>query len=166
MRTEKQYGYLVGVGYVPINKYPGIAFYIQSPHCDAFSLAQAMDAFITECINIIDEITTEQWLHLQQGLANQLLEKDHNLRIKSQRFWASICNKDYSFKQKELLLQAVMKLTISDVKHFVSSSLVNACKPDRIILYSNNDLLNIAAQPKGGVIEEVNDFIKTCKIKY
>ena len=38
MRTEKQYGYLVGVGYIPINRYPGIAFYIQSPHTEAEKL--------------------------------------------------------------------------------------------------------------------------------
>ena len=56
MRTEKQYGYLVGVGYVPINSYPGIAFYIQSPHCDAFTLAQAMDKFISDTITILDDI--------------------------------------------------------------------------------------------------------------
>ena len=56
MRTNKQYGYLVGVGYVPINRYPGIAFYIQSPHTDAITLTQAIDDFISQSVESIESI--------------------------------------------------------------------------------------------------------------
>jgi secreted Zn-dependent insulinase-like peptidase len=166
MRTEKQYGYLVGVGYVPINSYPGIAFYIQSPHCDAFTLATAMDEFISNSISIIDDIADEQWQHLQQGLASQLQEKDHNLRIKSQRFWAAICNKDETFKQKENLLEAVLTLTLAQVKNFVTQFLVRNCQPDRFILYSQSDLLEQAQKPKGEIITDIDAFIKASPLKY
>ena len=56
MRTEKQYGYLVGVGYVPINRYPGIAFYIQSPHTSAITLTKAIDEFITNSLASLNTI--------------------------------------------------------------------------------------------------------------
>jgi secreted Zn-dependent insulinase-like peptidase len=166
MRTEKQYGYLVGVGYVPINSYPGIAFYIQSPHCDAFTLAKAMDEFISNSVSILDDISDEQWQHLMQGLASQLQEKDHNLRIKSQRFWAAICNKDEEFAHKENLLEAVLNLTLSQVKTFVKSSLVNACQPDRYILYSQSNLLEQAQKPSGEIIIDMAGFVKDSPIKY
>jgi len=166
MRTERQYGYLVGVGYVPINSYPGIAFYIQSPHCDAYTLAHAMDEFISDCITVLDEMETDQWQHLMQGLASQLQEKDHNLRIKSQRFWAAICNKDEAFKQKENLLQAVLNLTLGQVKTFVKSQLVSACQPDRFILYSQSDVLELSQKPNGDLITDIDDFIKGCPVKY
>ena len=166
MRTEKQYGYLVGVGYVPINSYPGIAFYIQSPHCDAFTLAHAMDEFISDSITVLDDIGAEQWQHLMQGLASQLQEKDHNLRIKSQRFWAAICDKDEEFKQKENLLEAVLNLTLAQVKTFVKSSLVNSCQPDRFVLYSQSDLLAQAQKPSGKIITDIDAFIKASPLKY
>jgi len=166
MRTERQYGYLVGVGYVPINSYPGIAFYIQSPHCDAYTLAHAMDEFISDSITVLDEMDTDQWQHLMQGLASQLQEKDHNLRIKSQRFWAAICNKDEKFKQKENLLQAVLNLMLAQVKTFVKSHLVSACQPDRFILYSQSDLLEQAQKPKGEIITDIEAFVKASAIKY
>ncbi|PKI18005.1 insulinase family protein [Colwellia sp. 12G3] len=166
MRTEKQYGYLVGVGYVPINSYPGIAFYIQSPHCDAFTLAQAMDEFISDSVSVLDEMGDEQWQHLMQGLASQLQEKDHNLRIKSQRFWAAICNKDEEFTHKENLLEAVLNLTLAQVKTFVKSSLVSACQPDRFILYSQSDLLEQAQKPDGETITDIEAFVKASPIKY
>ena len=166
MRTEKQYGYLVGVGYVPINRYPGIAFYIQSPHCDAFTLAKAMDEFISDSINVLDDISSEQWQHLLHGLSSQLQEKDHNLRIKSQRFWAAICNKDEEFQQKENLLLAVLDLTLAQVKSFVKNSLVSACQPDRFVLYSQSDLLQQENKPKGEIITDIAAFIKACPIKF
>ena len=101
-----------------------------------------------------------------QGLASQLQEKDHNLRIKSQRFWAAICNKDEEFKQKDNLLQAVLNLTLARVKTFVKTSLVSACQPDRFILYSQSDLLTQAQKPTGEIITDIEVFIKTSPIKY
>ena len=162
MRTEKQYGYLVGVGYVPINRYPGIAFYIQSPQYDAFTLARAMDDFINESIAVFDEITEEQWQHLSRGLASQM----QNLRIKSQRFWAAICNKDDSFIHKEKLLAALLELTLEQVKQFVKESLVTVCKPDRFILYSDSDELDINGKPAGNVITDIDKFINSSPKKY
>ncbi|MBU2871255.1 insulinase family protein [Colwellia sp. E2M01] len=166
MRTEKQYGYLVGVGYVPINNYPGIALYIQSPHCDAYQLATAMDSFINEVLLELDNISTEQWQHLQQGLASQLQEVDNNLRIRSQRFWGAICNKDITFKKKENLLQTLLTLDLAQIKTFVKSHLIPNCKPDRFILYSQTDELEQEQQPKGNIINDIDEFIKESSLKY
>jgi secreted Zn-dependent insulinase-like peptidase len=166
MRTEKQYGYLVGVGYVPINRYPGIAFYIQSPHCDPYKLANAMDEFINDSLTMLDDIQTQEWQHLLQGLAGQLQEKDHNLRIKSQRFWAAICNKDDDFTDKEKLLNAMLSLTLTQVKNFVEEKLITACKPDRFILYSHVDELEQSLKPIGIEISDINGFIASSTKKY
>jgi len=134
MRTEKQYGYLVGVGYVPINRYPGIAFYIQSPHTDSQSLVVAMDEFIEQCQTALQDMSEDDWRHLQHGLAGQLQEKDASLRIKSQRFWAAICNKDNEFSHKDELINAIMTLTLADIITFISTLLVKSSTPDRITL--------------------------------
>ena len=171
MRTEKQYGYLVGVGYVPINRYPGIAFYIQSPHTDAIALTKAIDEFITDSLALLTEISDENWLHLIHGLAGQLQEKDNNLRIKSQRFWAAICNKDLTFTHKEQLVTAILALSLEQVKNFIKNQLMTAANPDRIILSSMN-IVNSAVNQQlkddlnGEIISERNDFIEKSKRKY
>lgn len=136
MRTDKQYGYLVGVGYVPINRYPGIAFYIQSPHTDAIALTKAIDEFVSNSLETIKELTKDEWSHLINGLAGQLQEKDNNLRIKSQRFWAAICNKDIHFTNKKKLVEAISTLTFEDVVTFIKKQLMTLSIPDRIILMS------------------------------
>ena len=171
MRTEKQYGYLVGVGYVPINRYPGIAFYIQSPHTDAIVLTKAIDDFITDSLEMLKELNDENWSHLINGLAGQLQEKDNNLRIKSQRFWAAICNKDLQFSHKEQLVDAILSLEFEQVKNFIKNQLMASANPDRIILTSMpiNDLKltkKIQSELNGKSISKVNDFIKKSKRKY
>jgi insulysin len=118
VRTKKQYGYLVGVGFIPINCYSGIAFYIQSPHTDSVTVTEAMNNFIARTNNYITNLPTEHWQHLQFGLASQLQEKDINLRIKSQRYWAAICNKEASFDQKQKLIAMIKAISISNVAEF------------------------------------------------
>ena len=171
MRTEKQYGYLVGVGYVPINRYPGIAFYIQSPHTDAIALTQAIDEFITNSLDMLTEINDENWLHLINGLAGQLQEKDNNLRIKSQRFWAAICNNDLTFSHREQLVSAILALSFKQVENFIKDQLMIATTPDRIILASMEKITTVVAQKiedelNGDIISEPNDFIEKSKRKY
>jgi len=175
MRTEKQYGYIVGVGYVPINRYPGIAFYIQSPHTDSVALVEIMDEFISDCLTFLDDISLDDWQELTQGLAGQLQEKDQNLRIKSQRFWAAICNQDNLFIHKEQLLNEILSLTLPQVKEFISDKLMPENKPDRVILYSQNneaqDQEECSAKPfqpqqLAGKIVKADDLTKKSKRKY
>jgi secreted Zn-dependent insulinase-like peptidase len=171
MRTEKQYGYLVGVGYVPINRYPGIAFYIQSPHTDSIALTKAIDEFITNSLEMLTEISDKNWLHLIHGLAGQLQEKDNNLRIKSQRFWAAICNKDLTFSHKEQLVTAILALNFKQVKNFIKDKLMTLTNPDRIILSSMEHInltitKNMQHALKGKIINKTNDFKEKSKRKY
>ena len=171
MRTEKQYGYLVGVGYVPINRYPGIAFYIQSPHTDAIALTKAIDEFITDSIKMLSEISDDNWLNLISGLAGQLQEKDNNLRIKSQRYWAAICNNDLTFSHREQLVSAILALKLTQVKDFITGQLMTTANPDRIILSSMESITTVLAENieyelNGEIISKPNDFREKSTRKY
>ena len=139
MRTEKQYGYLVGVGYVPIHSYPGIAFYIQSPHTPADKLMSAMDEFIENYQALLQEMTEQEWQQLQMGLAGQLQEKDTSLRIRSQRFWAAICNGDLEFSQKQQVISALLALTFDDILAFIKQVLIKTASTERINFLSFPD---------------------------
>ena len=170
IRNEKQYGYLVGVGYVPINRYPGIAFYIQSPDTDGITLMESIDEFITQSLEIINELTDNDWSQLIQGLAGQLREKDNNLRIKSQRFWAAICNKDIMFNHKEQLVKSILSIELKEVRQFISDQLMKASSPDRLTLISYQTEEALISQKmqfalKNDKLIKPNDFIKKNKRK-
>lgn len=174
MRTEKQYGYLVGVGYVPINRYPGIAFYIQSPHTDAITLSTAIDLFVSQCAKQLKAMSSLEWDNLTTGLASQLQEKDQSLRIKSQRFWASICNKDTAFEQKSLLLETIQSLKLAQAIDFINNKLANKTSQDKLMLLSVkqdkpatcNDIKSFASTINGKIISNCDDFIKKSKRKF
>ena len=167
MRTEKQYGYLVGVGFIPINRYPGIAFYIQSPHTDSVTLTKAMDDYIARSNNYITNLPAEHWQHLQFGLASQLQEKDSNLRIKSQRYWAAICNKEASFSQKQKLISIIESLSITDVAEFLQQNFHGTESKDRLSLLSYENSVQLEAMAKNITINEnIETLLKKCQRKY
>ncbi len=165
MRTEKQYGYLVGVGYIPINRYPGIAFYIQSPHTSALNLRTAINHFISNALNFISTTTEQDWQHIKQGLAGQLQEKDTSLRVKSQRFWLSICNEDYQFDRKEKLISAILSTPLKAITHYLTTVLSNYETADRITLISLkneqeiSDNINLNNKTK-----QISDFLQLKRI--
>jgi secreted Zn-dependent insulinase-like peptidase len=166
MRTEKQFGYLVGVGFIPINRYPGIAFYIQSPDTDADTLVTEINGFINSAQENLSLLSNEDWQNIQQGLASQLQEKDASLRIKSQRFWASICNKETSFNEKQQLINVILSLTTNDISEFFTQQLMVNDKADRITLSSYQESTE---ENKTNILhhnEKIKKTLKNCQRKY
>lgn len=172
MRTEKQYGYLVNVGYIPINRYPGMAFYIQSPNVEPDVLVNEINSFIEHWRSKVAKIPEEQWQFLKQGLAGQLMEKDTSLRIKSQRFWGAICNQDFEFNHKQKMIDTILNVQRSDLEALITE---NQKQPNdseyrnRITLVSSlQDVttFNTNTTLSGQVIANCDEFTKNCKRKY
>ena len=167
MRTEKQFGYLVGVGFVPINRYPGIAFYIQSPHTSSLQLMSAIDDFIIRSNELLSDMSLDDWQHLQHGLSSQLQEKDSSLRIKSQRFWAAISNDEQDFNKKAQLIKAIQALSLDDIKNFIHQSLMSTQAPDRLNLMSFKCQQDLAIFKENiNVIENIEEIADICQRKY
>ncbi len=125
LRTEKQLGYLVGTGYVPLNRYPGLALYIQSPNNSSNSLHHEIIAFCQTFSAELAAITPEQWHKMQHGLITQVIEKDSNLRVTSQRFWMGIGNKDPLFDERDQVASQISQLTPADLHQFAQTILID-----------------------------------------
>ncbi|WOT04020.1 insulinase family protein [Shewanella youngdeokensis] len=139
LRTQKQLGYMVGTGYLPLNRYPGIIFYIQSPNTGPKVLLEAIDEFIADFTYGVLQITNDQWESTKTGLMNQVMEHDPNLKTRSQRYWSSIGNKDFSFNQRESVVAQINQLTRSDLIKFIMKKMrTKHC--DRLVLFSTGEL--------------------------
>lgn len=121
LRTNQQLGYLVGAGYAPFNTRAGIAFYIQSPEFDANTLLARHTDFINNYVHTISKINEDNWQQQKQGLTTHIGEKDKNLRLRSQRLWLAIGNKDYNFDMQVRLLDALNKLTLKELKDYAET---------------------------------------------
>ena len=138
LRTQRQLGYMVGTGYLPLNRYPGIIFYIQSPSTGPKILLEAIDEFIADFTYAILQITNEQWEATKTGLINQVMEHDSNLKTRSQRYWSSIGNKDFQFNQREQVVAQIATLTRSDLIKFIMNKMrTKHC--DRLVLFSTGE---------------------------
>ncbi|MDU0355510.1 insulinase family protein [Paraglaciecola aquimarina] len=122
MRTERQLGYLVGCGYIPYNQYPGIAFYIQSPHSSASGLINAVHDYLQTLYHSIDSYS-RKWDSVKKAVIRQFSEKDVNLNMKSQRFWMGIGNQDYNFNQTNRMAKTIGELGLSELKAFLQQLL-------------------------------------------
>ena len=176
MRTEKQYGYLVNVGYIPINRYPGIAFYIQSPNTSPVELVNAMDTFIETVNDKLASVSNEQWQTFKFGLSAQLAEKDTSLRTKSQRFWSAISNQDFTFDRKQRLIEAINDIALEQIIEFIQKVL---CKnnqgknnqehfTNRLTLISQGDnvLTECWAQRNTIIVTNPEDVSQKAKLKF
>ena len=157
---------MVGVGFIPINRYPGIAFYIQSPDTDADTLVTEINGFIISAQENLALLSNDDWQNIQQGLASQLQEKDSSLRIKSQRFWASICNKEISFNEKKQLIKVILSLTINDISQFFTDQLMVNDKTDRITLASYQESTEEKKKNRLHHNEKVKKTLENCQRKY
>ncbi|WP_199608832.1 insulinase family protein [Flocculibacter collagenilyticus] len=121
LRTKQQVGYLVGAGYLPLNRYPAIAFYIQSPNFTSSQLLTACETYFKNIEKVIVDIDEDDWLHAVEGLKLQAMEKDESLMMQNQRFWMAITNKDVNFNAKQEIVEAIKALTQKQVAAFAKN---------------------------------------------
>lgn len=125
LRTEQQLGYVVGTTYLPIQQVPHLLLYVQSSEYESSHLSEALVRFIDDFANHIEELPVSDFEHAQQAIRSQLVEKDTNLRVRSQRLWSSITQKDHDFKRLEYLGEAITNWQHSAFVSFVQQLLRN-----------------------------------------
>ncbi|GDY27895.1 peptidase M16 [Agarivorans sp. Toyoura001] len=135
LRTKQQLGYIVGTGNLPLNRHPGIIFYVQSPHGQPQTLLDAINDFLNEFPVLMFELSDAQWQQSKQGLIAQILERESNMRTRAQRFWVSIGNKDADFNQRQRAAECIDKLERHDLVRFMMS--LKSKQRDRVVVYNH-----------------------------
>ncbi|TKB49835.1 insulinase family protein [Ferrimonas sediminicola] len=158
LRTKQQLGYMVGTSYVPLNHYPGLMFYIQSPVASPLQLIEAIDQFIADFSYALMQITHDQWQSTKQGLVRQILEPDANINARAQRLWTSIGNHDNDFGLRQRIAEEIDTLERADMIRFIVSRM-KAKVPDRLILFScGNQHQDHSVIEGSSNIEDLNRF--------
>lgn len=135
LRTNQQLGYQVGTGYMPLNSYPGMLFYVQSNVASPVALLEAVDEFIHNFPMIMMGLNDDQWQQAKISLVQQILQKDTSLQATSKRYWVSIGHQDYQFQQRQMIVDAILAMEKTEVlKHIINNLRGN--KADRLILHT------------------------------
>jgi len=86
LRNKRNLGYLVGCGYFPVNRRPGLAVYIQSPSHPSNDLYAAMTEVIGEFVENIAEFEPI-FDDFKESLKKQFRTFDANTNQLAQRLW-------------------------------------------------------------------------------
>lgn len=86
LRNKRNLGYLVGCGYFPVNKRPGLAIYVQSPSHSSEVLHEAIRAVLKEFIENIADFEPI-FDNLKLSLMKQFKVSDANTNQLAQRLW-------------------------------------------------------------------------------
>ncbi|RUO80415.1 peptidase M16 [Idiomarina tyrosinivorans] len=107
LRTEQQLGYVVGSHYLSMQRLPGSLMFVQSHDAPIEQVQAAIEQFIQNFGQSLNQLTDIRWKEIQQTLGRQLSVKDANLRSKSQRFWGQISLGEPQFEQQQQLQRIV-----------------------------------------------------------
>ena len=112
----------MGAGYAPFNTRAGIAFYVQSPKHTADEILIRHQHFISNYLQHIDSLDEQQWQDTKAGLITHIAEKDKNLRLRSQRLWLAIGNRDSKFNMQQQLLVELDKLSLKQMQQYIKET--------------------------------------------
>lgn len=114
IRTEKQLGYAAGSQYFPVQRLPGILFFIQSNSASTDVLFREVTDSLEKLFTQLDTTTLKVWHHTKSVLQQQIRTRDRSLRVKSQRLWGAIQLDDTSFNRQLRLLSALDNYQLAD----------------------------------------------------
>ncbi|MEL0606546.1 hypothetical protein, partial [Pseudoalteromonas undina] len=72
---------------------------------EAQTLLHRHNHFVSQVIANLDALDETAWQQHKQALATHIAEKDKKLRLRSQRIWLAIGNKDINFHMQKRLLE-------------------------------------------------------------
>ena len=144
----------MGSGYIPYNQHPGIGFYIQSPHHPVEYLIDAIHLFLQKIVENIHQFS-HVWDALKKGVMKQLMEKDTNLSMKSQRLWMAIGNQDNTFTYSFRMTQTILDIHFSELKAYLVA-LVSRQGFGEAILFSSQQHVSVTSPNE--VITDIQKF--------
>ncbi|WKE64174.1 insulinase family protein [Gallaecimonas kandeliae] len=135
LRNKQQLGYLLGISLFPMQRLPGLLFYVQSPVAGPVQLLDAIDDFIADFSLLLLGLTEGQWRAAKGVLLHQLAQPDATLADRSARLWHAIGQGDLTFDWRQRLAAAVKGFSRTQLIRMMVKRL-KAKQSDRLLLAS------------------------------
>jgi len=121
LRQQHQMGYMLGVGYKPIDNFPGIALYLQSPSHSIANIFTAMQEVIKTGIQLLND-DNSMLEHLVKELCKQVTPKEKELAQRANRAWLHFDDEHPLLAYKDLV-NALRAVSIEDLQHCLQTML-------------------------------------------
>ncbi|CAG8650489.1 11693_t:CDS:10, partial [Funneliformis caledonium] len=123
LRTKEQLGYIVESSLREQVSSVGFRILIQSEK-DTIHLENRIEAFLGKLLNIIEEISEQEYQKQVHSLIRDTLEKPENLFEETGRYWDHIISGYYDFEQIETDVEELRKITKQDLLKFYKKFII------------------------------------------
>ncbi len=135
LRTDQQYGYVVGMGNSTMDNRPYAGFLIQSPKAHPVVLKEKIEEFMDEQVEYLETISDEEFQGHVDGLLSTINKKYDNIYVKGSAMHQEIISGNLDFDTRKKMTDAVNALTPADMLGFFKSEFMSD-KRRSIILWN------------------------------
>ncbi|MDC0598725.1 insulinase family protein, partial [Gammaproteobacteria bacterium] len=125
LRTEKQLGYVVNAGTMPILKINGLLMYIESPGTDPIALEKHIDEYLNNFDSELEAMTQLAFDDIKAGMLNNIRQKPQRLSSLSGRYWSDILIEEYENDSTLLMADAIESLTKVEIVSYYRDYVLN-----------------------------------------
>ncbi len=124
LRTEKQLGYVVNAGSMPILKTTGLAMTIESPVADPLQLEAEINIFLRNYESELASMPDSMFNDIKAGLLNNLRQEPQSLGALSGRFWSDILIEETAEDFTLKMADAIEALEKSDILEYFRNQVI------------------------------------------
>lgn len=161
LRTEKQLGYVVSAGSLPLLEVPGITFLIQSPTTHPADLEANIAQFLASYRGAIAAMPEELFESHREGLLSRMLTREDRLQMRTDRYWSDLDLQRYRFDGRQQLAAAVRAITLEEFRRTYDQVLLDADRRQLVVQSTGSSHEPVASAPRpqaGVVISDPDDF--------
>jgi len=125
LRTEQQYGYVVGLTTYAFDETPVALFYIQSPKAHPSELRAKIQEFMEAQTEYLVGLTDEEFEGFREGLLSSINKKFDNVYAKGNTLHSDLIYERYNFDNRAQLTAAVKALSADDIAAFYKEDILS-----------------------------------------
>ena len=133
LRTDQQYGYVVGMYTTETEGYPYTGFYIQSPKAHPAVLKTKIQEFMDGEVEYLETISDEEFEGHVSGLLSDINKKYDNVYAKGNSLDSDLINENLDFDTRADLTAAVKNLTKEDMLEYFNSEFVSDARRSAVV---------------------------------
>jgi len=125
LRTDQQYGYVVGLTTYNFGDFPSTLFYIQSPKAHPAELRAKIQEFLDGEVEYLDNLPEAEFQGFVDGLLSSVNKKFDNIYAKGNTLHGDLVNERYNFDNRAQLTAAIKDLTAKDIAAFYKADIMD-----------------------------------------
>lgn len=125
LRTEQQYGYVVGLTTYAFDETPVALFYIQSPKAHPSELRAKIQEFLEGEVEYLETLSDEDYQGFVDGLLSSINKRFDNVYAKGNALHSDLIYERYNFDNRAQMTTAIKALSAKDVAAFYKDRILS-----------------------------------------